>query len=46
MYKEHVRFENELVFPPAARVLTEAAKSAIAGEMARRRNARIINGVF
>ena len=41
MYKEHIRFEDELVFPLAARMLSDADKSAIADEMAGRRNVRI-----
>jgi hemerythrin-like domain-containing protein len=42
MYKQHIRFEDELVFPLAARMLSDADKSAIADEMASRRNVRIV----
>jgi hemerythrin-like domain-containing protein len=41
MYEQHIRFEDESVFPLAARMLSDAAKLAIADEMAGRRNARI-----
>src|SRR5215469_9171823 len=37
IYKEHIRIEDEDVFPPAGRMLTAADKTAIAGEMAARR---------
>ncbi len=42
MYKQHIRFEDELVFPLAARMLSDADKAAIADEMAGRRNVRIV----
>jgi hemerythrin-like domain-containing protein len=42
MYKEHIRFEDQLVFPLAVRMLSDADKSAIADEMAGRRNVRIV----
>lgn len=42
MYKEHIRFEDQLVFPLADRMLSDADKSAIADEMAGRRNVRIL----
>jgi hemerythrin-like domain-containing protein len=42
MYKEHIRFEDQLVFPLAARMLSDADKSAIADEMAGRRNITIL----
>jgi hemerythrin-like domain-containing protein len=37
IYKEHIRIEDEEVFPVAGRVLSAAEKAAIAGEMAARR---------
>ncbi len=42
MYKEHIRFEDQSVFPLAAQMLSDADKSAIADEMAGRRNVRIV----
>jgi hemerythrin-like domain-containing protein len=41
MYKQHIGVEDELVFPLAARMLSDADKSAIAVEMARRRSVRL-----
>ncbi|MGA7077316.1 MAG: hemerythrin domain-containing protein [Terriglobales bacterium] len=41
IYKQHISIEDELVFPLAARLLSPTAKSAIAHEMAGRRNLRI-----
>ncbi len=38
IYKEHIRIEDEEVFPVAARILSDREKSDIAGEMASRRN--------
>lgn len=38
MYRNHIRVEEELVFPLAARLLPESDKAAIAREMARRRD--------
>lgn len=40
MYKQHIGVEDELVFPLAARLLSDADKSAIADEMAGRRKVR------
>lgn len=37
IYKEHIRIEDELVFPVAGKVLSSEQKAAIAGEMAARR---------
>jgi len=37
IYKEHIRIEDEDVFPVAGKMLTPADKVAIAGEMAARR---------
>ena len=42
MYKQHIGVEDELVFPLAARLLSDADKSAIADEMASRRRVRLI----
>ena len=43
IYKLHIRIEDELVFPLAAQLLSPAAKTAIAGEMAVRRNIEIVS---
>jgi hemerythrin-like domain-containing protein len=45
MYKEHIAVEDELVFPLAARVLSDAEKSTIAEEMASRRNVQIVTEI-
>ncbi len=37
IYKEHIRIEDEVLFPAAGRVLSPTEKLAIAGEMAARR---------
>lgn len=37
IYKEHIRIEDELVFPVAGKVLSSTDKAAIAAEMAARR---------
>lgn len=37
IYKEHIRVEDDLVFPIAARTLSQAEKSIIAAEMSNRR---------
>jgi len=42
MYNQHIRFEDQFVFPLAVRMLSDADKSAIADEMAGRRNVRIV----
>ena len=42
MYKEHIRFEDQFVFPLAVRMLSEVDKSAIADEMAARREVKMI----
>jgi hemerythrin-like domain-containing protein len=42
MYKRHISMEDELVFPLAARMLSAAEKSAIAKEMANRREVRLV----
>ncbi len=38
MYREHIAFEDEVVFPCAAEILSPKDKAAIAGEMTLRRN--------
>jgi iron-sulfur cluster repair protein YtfE (RIC family) len=38
IYREHIRIEDELVFPAAKRILSVSARSGIASEMALRRN--------
>jgi hemerythrin-like domain-containing protein len=45
MYKQHITVEDELVFPLAARVLSDAEKSTIAEEMASRRNVRVVTEI-
>jgi len=45
MYKQHIAVEDELVFPLAARVLSDAEKSAIAEEMASRRKVRVVTDI-
>ena len=42
MYQQHIRIEDEVVFPLAARVLPEKEKAAIAEEMAKRREAKLV----
>ena len=42
MYKQHISVEDGLVFPLAARVLSDAEKVAIAEEMAGRRKVRLV----
>ena len=42
MYKEHIGVEDSLVFPSAARMLSNAEKIAIAEEMAARRKVRFV----
>lgn len=37
IYKEHIRIEDEVLFPVAGRLLSAADKTAIAGEMVARR---------
>jgi hemerythrin-like domain-containing protein len=43
LYKEHIRIEDDLVFPLAARLLSTTAKAAIANEMAARRAVGIVD---
>jgi hemerythrin-like domain-containing protein len=46
MYKQHINVEDELVFPLAARLLSDADKSAIADEMAtRRKTVRLVTQI-
>lgn len=42
MYQEHISVEDELIFPLAARLLSDTAKSAIANEMAGRRRVQLV----
>jgi hemerythrin-like domain-containing protein len=42
MYKQHINVEDSLVFPLAARVLSNSEKMAIAEEMAIRRRVRLV----
>ena len=42
MYKEHIRVEEELIFPMAARVLSDTEKTAIGIEMAGRRQVKLV----
>ncbi len=45
MYKEHISVEDGLVFPLAARLLSRTEKAVIAGEMATRRNIRVVTKI-
>ena len=45
MYKEHIGVEDSLVFPLAARMLSNAEKIAIAEEMAARRKVRVVTEI-
>jgi len=42
MYKEHIQVEEELIFPLAARVLSETEKTAVGNEMAGRRQVTLV----
>ena len=46
MYKEHIRVEEELIFPLAARVLSDTEKTAIGNEMAGRRQVKLGTNLF
>ena len=45
MYKQHIGVEDNLVFPLAARMLSDVEKMAIAEEMARRRKVRVVTEI-
>jgi len=45
MYKQHIAVEDSLVFPLAARMLSNAERIAIAEEMAGRRKVRVITEI-
>ncbi len=45
MYEQHIGVEDSLVFPLAARVLSDAEKMAIAGEMAGRRKLKFVTEI-
>jgi hemerythrin-like domain-containing protein len=45
MYKLHISVEDSLVFPLAARMLSDAEKMAIAEEMAGRRKVRVVTEI-
>lgn len=45
MYKQHISVEDSLVFPLAARVLSDAEKLAIAEEMAGRRKVKVVTEI-
>jgi hemerythrin-like domain-containing protein len=42
MYERHISVEDEIIFPLAARVLSQHQKSAIAEEMAERRKVKLV----
>jgi hemerythrin-like domain-containing protein len=44
IYKQHIRIEDEVVFPLAARTLSESDKSMIAAEMSGRRSVAVRGG--
>ena len=45
IYEQHIGVEDDLVFPLAARLLSQTDKVAIANEMATRRNVRLVTGL-
>lgn len=45
MYKQHINVEDSLVFPLAARMLSDSVKIAIAEEMAARRKVRVVTEI-
>jgi hemerythrin-like domain-containing protein len=45
MYKQHISVEDELIFPLAGRMLSDAEKAAIAVEMAGRRKVRLVTAL-
>jgi|SRR5579872_1064339 len=45
MYQQHIGVEDGLVFPLAARLLSQRDKTAIANEMATRRKVRLVTGI-
>jgi len=45
MYAEHIRIEDRLVFPVAARLLSDTDSAAIASEMAARRSATFVRKI-
>ena len=45
MYKRHIHVEDDLIFPLAARMLSDADKLAIADEMANRRKVRVVTDI-
>jgi hemerythrin-like domain-containing protein len=42
MYQQHIRVEESVVFPLAARMLSHADKMAMAEEMAGRRKVKLV----
>ncbi len=42
LYKRHIEFEDKVIFPMAARVLSNQEKSVIAAEMAGRRKVELV----
>jgi hemerythrin-like domain-containing protein len=42
MYQQHISVEDEVVFPAAARLLSQTQRAAIADEMAARRKVRLV----
>jgi hemerythrin-like domain-containing protein len=45
MYQQHIRVEDDVVFPAAARLLSAAERAAIADEMAARRKVKLITEI-
>jgi hemerythrin-like domain-containing protein len=45
MYERHISLEDGVVFPLAARVLSDRDKSAIADEMAGRRKVKVVAAI-
>ena len=45
MYQQHIRVEDEMIFPVAARVLSQDDRASIAREMADRRNIGLVTQI-
>ena len=45
MYKQHISVEDNVVFPLASRVLSDAEKVAIAEEMTSRRKVKLVTEI-
>jgi hemerythrin-like domain-containing protein len=45
MYRQHIRVEDDMIFPVADRVLSQTDRSSIAREMAKRRNIGLVTQI-